>query len=200
MVAKLNLTITKGKTFNKVIRWEKEPLLSKAIASIERSTPARIVTESAHGLTDGWRVVVASAGGMSDINTHNFPPKDRDFRRATVIDATTVELNTVNSAEYPAYTSGGSLVFWTPVSLSGCTARMSVKARVDGDVLLSLTTGNSRITLNDSAKTITLEIDAEDCADLGFSKGIYDLEIEDADGFVTGIFRGSITVETEVTT
>jgi hypothetical protein len=196
---RLNLSIVQGKTFSKVIRWEKEPFVYAAISAITKAGPARVTTTGAHGIPDGWRVAPVSAGGMRQINAANNPPKERDFKRATVISTTVVDLNTVNSSEYTTYTSGGYLQFYTPASLAGCTARLVVKNRAGGTELVRLTHLDG-ITLNDTDKTITVRFEAADTAGYTWSRGVYELEIEETDGTVTGLFYGSIHVTPEVAT
>jgi hypothetical protein len=88
----------------------------------------------------------------------------------------------------------------TPIDLTGYTARMQVRKTVkSSDTILSLTTENGRITLGDDAGTITLEVDAEDTADLTEFCGVYDLELEAGDGTVTRLLQGQIEVSREVT-
>lgn len=194
---KRDFSIIQGKTFEQIIRWETEPFIYKAISAIARTAPVRI-TAAGHGLTDGWRVAVASVRGMTELNTTNTPPQDDDFRRCTVVDADTIEFNEVNASEFAAYASGGYLQFYTPMSLAGCTARMTIKNKAGGAALLSLTTENGRIALNDVAKTITLLIEDEDTSAMT-TNGVYDLELEDADGKVYGICFGAIKVTKEIT-
>jgi hypothetical protein len=119
-----------------------------------------------------------------------------------VVDPNTVTLNKVNSADFSVYTSGGYLQFYTPVSLSGFSARMTIKDRVDGTVLATLTSGapDNRIVLDDANHTITITISATDTALFTFTKGVYDLEMVSGAGVVTTLFTGSITVAKEVTT
>ncbi len=195
---RLPINIIQGKTFERVVRWETEPFIYVPIASIARSAPARIVTDIAHGLQDGWRVAVVSAGGMREINAESNPPKERDYTRCTVIDPETVDLNKINAAEFSAYTSGGYLQFYTPMSLAGCTARLVIKDRVGGTELVRLTESDG-ITLNDDTKTIKYRFEAEDSADYAWRSGVYELEIENADG-VTGLHCGPVTVTREVAT
>jgi nicotinate-nucleotide pyrophosphorylase len=74
-----------------------------------------------------------------------------------------------------------------------------VKNKVGGTVLLTLTTENGGITLDNVAKTITLFIDAATTAALTWKTGVYDLEmVSGAD--VTELYSGKITVTFEVTT
>lgn len=88
----------------------------------------------------------------------------------------------------------------TPVDLTGCTARMQVRAKVGAsEVLLTLTTENGGISLGGTAGTIDLLIDAEDTAELTWSAGVYDLEIVYPGGQVRRLMYGTVAVSPEVT-
>lgn len=84
------------------------------------------------------------------------------------------------------------------VNLTGYTARMQVRNRIDGDTVVSLTTENSRIELGGSAGTITLTISATDTAALS-EGGVYDLELISAGGIVTRLLEGAVAFSKEVT-
>lgn len=198
-MAASDLVIQQGKTFNKVLRWESPPIIYKPITAIVQQAPVSITCPS-HEIPDGWRVTVVSVRGMTQINAPNNPPKDKDYVKATVVDANTIELNTVNAADYKAYTSGGYVQFNTPTDMNGYTARMSIKDKIGGTVLLSLTTENGRISLDNAAKTITLTITAADTAAITWKKGVYDLELVSTSDVVTKLLSGSVSVEQEVTT
>lgn len=129
-----DLTITQGKTFSLVVRWETEPVIRKAITAISLASGAPRPTVAAHGLTNGWLCYITRAKGMPQINAANNPPRDTDYHPATVIDANTVELNDIdpvdaNGREWPAYDTGGFLCWNTPVDLTGYTAAMSILDR-----------------------------------------------------------------------
>lgn len=182
-----------------MLRWEAPPIVYKPITNISQAAPA-VVTCVGHGIPDGWRVAVVNVKGMTQINAVDEPPKNKDYRQARVVDADTVEFNTVNAASYKAYISGGYLQFNTPVDLAGYSARMSIKDKVGGTELYRLDTDNGRITLDNTSKTIVLLINAADTAALTFKKGVYDLELESAGGVVTLLLSGDIVVVEEVTT
>lgn len=198
MGMKKNLVIKQGATFENVVRWETEPFLFKAITAMTNTAPVTITT-AAHGIPDGWRVAVVDAGGMTELNAANNPPKSADFRQATIPDTTHVEFNPISAVEFGEYTSGGYLQWYTPHDLAGYTARMSIKDKIGGAVLLSLTTENSGITLSNTDKTITLAITAAATAALPWIAGVYDLELISPTGFVTSLMYGSISVTKEVT-
>ena len=193
-----NLTIVQGTTYELPVRWETEPIVYKAITGVTQTAPA-VVTCVGHGVPDGWRVTVVSVKGMTQINAKNSPPKDSDYTLATVLTADTLELNTVNAADHKAYTSAGYVQYNTPQDLTGYIARMDIKDKIGGTVLLALTTENGRITVNNTTKTITLAISADDTAAITWKRGVYDLELESSTGVVSSLMFGTVTVTNEVT-
>lgn len=197
---KQNLTIRQGETFLRVIRWETPPFIYKPITAITKSAPVSI-TATAHGLKTGWRAVVVSVVGMDEINAHHTPPREHEFKQVTYIDDNTVQLNTVNTSEYDTYVSGGYLQFYTPVDLTSYTARMTIKNKVGGTTLMSLTSGapDNRIALDNVNHTVTLTISAADTAAITWKTGVYDLEMVSPSNVVTTIFSGNIVVTQEVT-
>jgi hypothetical protein len=196
---KKNLVIQQGKTFELPVRWEVVPIIYKQITGITRSAPA-VVSCPGHGIPDGWRVAVTSVVGMTKINASNTPPKDSDYVIATLSDEDSVELNTVNSSLFKEYVSGGYLQYYTPQDLASFSARMSIKNKVGGTELLSLTTENGRIVIDNTQKTITLLLEADDTELLSWKSGVYDLELVSLGGVVTALLYGSVTVTPEVTT
>lgn len=198
MTTKLNLTIRQGETFTRIIRWETLPFVYKAITAIQQSAPAR-VTAVGHGLKTGWRAAVINVRGMRQINALNDPPRDSEFMPVTVVDVDTVTFNKLSSADYSAYTSGGYLMYYTPVDLAGYTARLTIKDRVGGTVLLQLASPTD-IVLDNTEHTITVTVSATATAGLTFTKGVYDLELVSPTGTVTTVFSGNVVVAKEVTT
>lgn len=89
----------------------------------------------------------------------------------------------------------------TPIDLSGCTARMHVRAQIDApETLIELTAANGRAVISDAENgEVTLLISATDTAALAFSKAAYDLEIEYHDGTVDRILAGTVKLSKEVT-
>ncbi|WP_375591782.1 hypothetical protein [Chitiniphilus eburneus] len=193
-----DLRIRRGATFRRVLQWASEPVLFLPVSGLAATPPARL-TVPGHGLPDGWYVAVVSLPELKGLNATQDPPSAADYRAATVLDADTLEFDGVNSAGW-TLRSNGYLRAYTPVPLAGCIARMAIKDRVGGLVLLEMNTGNGGIVLDDIAKTITLSISASDTAALAWKRGVYDLEIESADGTVTLLAEGNVRVGDEVTT
>ena len=202
---KKDFEILIGSTWGYVIRWGTTPIVRKPITDIDWSLGAPRLSVSPHGLSEGWGVAVYGVKSPRQINAANNPPEGSDYHSATVIDTGTIELNDVtpvdeNGQEWPAYTSGGFIQYDTPVDLTGYTARMSIKDKIGGTVLHSLTTENGGIDIDPAAKTIALSIPAADTEDFTWSRGVYDLEMVSSAGKVTRIISGRIALSREVTT
>lgn len=96
-------------------------------------------------------------------------------------------------------------LIWTdsdqnPIDLTGYTARMQIREKVESDtVLLELTTENGRIILNQEPGTIDLEINSLDSESLPAGKAVYDLELISSTNFVTRLLKGGIDIDPEVT-
>ena len=194
-----DLQIIKGKTFGQVVRWETSPLVYRPITAITQAGPVAITAVS-HGLVTGWNVAVVNAGGMRQINAKNWPLRQSDFHKATASTADVITLNDVDSEGFSTYTSGGSLVYWTPASLAGFSARMQIRATVDAaDPPLVSLVSPTDITIDDTAKTVTITITAVVTAAYTFSSGVYDLEMVSGAGVVTQLLSGNVTVLDEVT-
>jgi hypothetical protein len=194
---KQNLVIRQGETFLRVIRWETPPFIYKPITAITQSAPVGI-TAVGHGLASGWRAVVVSVLGMDEINAHHNPPREHEFKPVTVTGNDAITINTINSSEFDAYTSGGYLQFYTPVDMTSYTARLTIKNKVGGTVLLALTSPTD-IAIDNALHTITITISATATAALTWKTGVYDMEMVAPSGVVTTIFTGNVSVTQEVT-
>ena len=87
-----------------------------------------------------------------------------------------------------------------PVDLTGCTARMHIRAEVASTATLAtLTTENGGITLGDALGTIVLFISPTDTALFTWTDGVYDLEIVFSLTDVRRLVYGPVTVDPEVT-
>lgn len=197
--AELDLEICKGATFRRVFRWEAGPIIYKSITAITKTAPARL-TVTGHGVPPYWRIAIVNVLGMKEINAENFPPKAKDYVQATVIDPNTIDVNSINAAGFKTYTSGGQIMYNTPVSLTGYTARMDIKTEVGGTLLYTLSTTNSRIVLDTTDYEIELILTDAETQALTFEEGVYTLEMEAPGGDVTPILTGKVTVHDEITT
>ena len=192
----VDLEIKQGSTFQRIVRYEKEPFLFAPITAILVRTPARFTCTS-HGIPDDWRVALVGMTGAKAAAV-DFPPTDDEFYVSKKVDTNTVEINELVSADL-GKTAGGSLCYYTPVSLTAATARMQIKDKVGGTELMLLNTTNARLVLDAVASTISIVIDAADTGAITWLRGVYDLELEVA-GVVYPVLDGTVKVIKEVTT
>lgn len=189
--AKLNFKIYQGSTFNEVLRWESSTKVYKTITAVAKSAPL-IITAPAHGIPVGWRAKVVGVGGMKELNTDEY---------VIVSEATSdsVTINAINSLGYTTYTSGGVLEYNQPMSLSGITARMQIREKLNSTTTIdSLTTENGGIVVSDVNKTITINISATTTEAYNFKSGVYSLELISG-ATVIPFVHGSISLDKEVT-
>lgn len=194
--AKLNFKMYQGATFEQALRWESSTKVYAPITNITKSAPVAITLADPQLQPPvGWRVRVTNAGGMKEINM-----PEGTYYIATEVSNGIVYLNQINSLSYTAYSAGGVLEYNTPVSLSNYTARLQVKRKItDTEAVLTLTTENGGIVLDNAYKTITLKATAQQTALLNFNSAVYDLELIDGSGKVYRFAEGSLTLKPEVT-
>lgn len=197
-MAETELAIQQGKTFVRTLRWESAPIEYEEITGIDKTAPVSI-TVPGHAIPDGWRVAIVSVRGMTEINAST-PPKTKEYLKATVVSPDRIEINTLNASSFSAYQGGGFVQYNSPVPLDGYTARMTIKDRMRGTELTSLTTENGRITIDPVTYVIQLKIEATETATFDWTTGVYDLEMVSPDGTVSQLIYGTVSVSPEVTT
>lgn len=190
--AKENYKIIQGSTFSEVLRWESYLKVYKPITAISKTAPV-VITAVGHGIPVGWRTKITNVLGMKEIND------SANYVIVTETTTDTVTINSINAASYSTYTSGGILEYNEPKILSGMTARMQIRLKVSStEILLELTTENGMIVLNDTNKTITLNIPASVTQTLAFKTAVYSLEL--VSGItVVALVTGGITLDSEIT-
>jgi hypothetical protein len=85
-----------------------------------------------------------------------------------------------------------------PVNLTGYTALLQVRDRVDGVVLVEMSTENRCIVLG-AAGTIQLKLTREQTSALAFSAAVYDLYLYVGDESATRLIEGRATLSPAVT-
>lgn len=189
---KLNLKVYQGSTFRETLRWESATRVYAPIVMIAKSAPM-VVTATAHGAPAGWRAKITGSLGMKEANTS-------DYITTTSVTTDTVTFNEVNALGYTTYTGGGVLEYNQPVDLSGFTARMQVRAKLeDAAIIKELTTLNGGIVIDNTTKTIQLYMSATDTAALAFTTAVYSLELVSSGGEVTQLVNGNLALVKEVT-
>lgn len=200
-LTKLNLCIRKGSTVRIPLRIETEMMTWAPITAIAQTAPVQI-TAVAHGLPEEWKAAVVGVKGMKEINADSLDLSSA-FRRVTVIDDDTVEFNHINASVFKAYTSGGHLVYFTPIDFSTYSdARMQVKTKVGGTVLAEFTTDDNSLEIDDANKVLWINMSAEDSSALTFERAVFDIELILGGGGVRAICSADseITTLPEITT
>lgn len=196
----IDISITKGKTFEFAYRYADEALVYKAISAMPNATPVRL-TVVGHGIPDGWPLRIEGVKQPCELNSE--PDDCAGFQIATVIDSNTIELNRLSADGWRAYTSGGFVVFNAPYDLTGHSARMQVRDRVGGTVLLTLDSDSAAdrdgtIALDTDLASIVAKLDPTVTAGIDWKTGVYDLELKTASGDiypVTAVSAVRITPE-----
>ena len=191
-------TIYQGRTFKRIVRWETTPTVFKPITNITQAAPA-VVTCVGHGMRSGWYGAITDVLGMTEINAPANAPRAGDYKQVTVVDVDNVSINDLSSAQFSTYTSGGYLRYNTPKSLDGAVARLHVRNRVGGTLLLDISSTTGEIALSDLEHVIAVTISDEVTKLMTYTKGVYDLEIEDSAGETYVLLTGSVTVVPEIT-
>lgn len=189
---KLNFKIYQGSTFRETLRWESSEKVYVPITMISKTAPM-VVTATGHNLPVGWRTKIVGALGMKEVNTG-------EHIITSAISGDSVTFNQINALNYTTYTGGGVLEYNKPVDLTGFTARMQVRAKLeDTAIIKELTSQNGGIIINNTTKTIQLYMTAIDTAALSFSTAVYSLELVSSGGEVTQLITGTINLVREVT-
>lgn len=188
---KINFKMQQGGTFSEVIRWESSTIVYSTVTGITKAAPM-VVTAPGHGAVLGWRAKLTNVLGMTDVNT-------MDYAVITAVDTDTVSFNNIDSTGYKTYTSSGVLQYNQPMVLATYTARMQIRQKLTStDVIDSLTTENGLIVLDDTLKTITINIPATTTETYDFKSAVYSLEMINGT-IVTPLAYGNITLVKEIT-
>lgn len=199
---KIKLSVRKGASADIPLRLETGTMSFAAISAMEKSAPLR-VTAPGHNIPDGWYVAIVDAKGMTELNASDSNAiRDSEFHRVTWIDANTVDFDGISSAGFKAYTSGGYLAFYAPMSLASYTsARMDVKTRVGGDAILALNTTDGTLEIDDATSTVWIRLEDDALDAVAARDYVFDIELVSATAVDAICSAESVlTVLPEVTT
>lgn len=190
--ARLNFTIYQGTTFSEDLRWESSDRTYIPITNITKSAPV-VITAPGHGVPLNWRVKFTNILGMTDLNSAD------TYYQVSAKSTTTITINDINSLGFKDYTSGGIVEYNTPIDMTGYTAVMQIRLRAeDTEVIQQLSTANGLIVINNTNKTITLNLSAQLTASYDFTTAVYGLNLTSSGGQVIPFCGGMITLIKEV--
>lgn len=181
-----------GSTFKEVIRWESSTKAYKTITGITKAAPV-VITATAHGIPIGWRTKITNVVGMTAINSTD------TYYQVTDSTSNSVTINALNTLGFTDYTSGGVLEYNQPMDLTGMTARMQIRPSLTSTTIIdTYTTEIGTIAIDNTLKTITINVPATTTADYTFSTGVYSLELISG-STVYQIITGTISLVAEIT-
>lgn len=199
---KIKLSVRKGASADIPLRLETGTMSFAAISAMAKSAPLR-VTATGHNIPDGWYVAIVDAKGMTELNaTDSNAIRDNEFHRITWVDANTLDFDGISSAGFKTYTNGGYLAFYTPMNLTSYTsARMDVKTRVGGDVILALNTTDGTLEIDDATSTVWIRLEDDALDAMTARDYVFDIELVHATAVDAICSAESVlTVLPEVTT
>lgn len=199
---KIKLSVRKGASADIPLRLETGTLSFAAISAMAKSAPLR-VTATGHNIPDGWYVAIVDAKGMVELNAEDSNAiRDSEFHRVTWIGADTVDFDGISSANFKTYTSGGYLAFYAPMGLASYTsARMDVKTRVGGDVILALNTTGATLEIDAATSTVWIRLEDDSLDAVPARDYVFDIELVHATAVDAICSAESVlTVQPEVTT
>ncbi len=172
----VDITITRGKTFEFMFRYAEPELVYLPITGLPSIAPVRL-TVANHSIPDGWPISIEGVRQPEELNT-----ADGDYLIASAISADTIELNSVRAENWRTYLPGGSVIFNRPFDLIGCSARMQIRDRIGGSILLTLssdplTVPDGEIDIDTSLAALIVRLSPVTTAAITWARGVYDLEL-----------------------
>lgn len=191
------LRIVQGSTLIQPVRWYVDPFVYKPISEVTSRAPLRFKVVG-HGMPNGWKHEILSVQGMKEINSSETKAKT-DYHIATVVDVDTIELNDVNASDWGAYVNNTGVVrYKTPADLANKNITLYIWDKVDGTLLLTLSSTNNDIDIDEAGHVITINMSDDATAALTWKKGVFALKSEDTiTGVVLEIVSGVVEVEIE---
>ena len=209
MAEQIDLTITRGKTFDCGFSCADDEPRQALITGMPSKVPLRL-TVPGHGLPDGWPFWVSCVKAPAELNSaiesdNAYEVMAADPYFAKAVDVDTIEVPGVVAACWKSFSGPGVLLTAPPVNLTGWHCRAQVRDKVGGELLFSWHSdpaeAHDSVAIVDVALSqFVLPMDAATTAALTWKKGVYDVEAIAPDGRVYPLTAISqIAVEDEVT-
>ncbi len=188
------LTIKQGETFRKKWTWCSGANVTKAIAAMTKGFPT-LLTVTAHGLPNG--PIPVGIVNVADLATASPLPADRII--ATKVDTNTISID-IDSSDFSTYTSGGVLVYTSPMDLTSYLGRCMFRQTIgSATAIVDVDHTDGGIVLGTTEGTVELVLTAAQTTALALGAMVFDLEVESSAGVVTRIASGTVVLDKEVT-
>lgn len=201
MAPEIDITITRGKTFEFGYLYADDELVYKPITAMPSTAPVRL-TVAGHGVPEGWPVQVKCVKAPTELNS-----AEGEYQFAKVVDANTLELNALNAHCWKSFSGSGLVVYSKPAALTGWKVRAKIRDKVGGTVLFtwasdpaeSPSAGGSAV-VDVALSAFVLGMTAATAAAITWTKGVYEVEAIDPAGAVYPVTAiSAVTVASEVT-
>jgi hypothetical protein len=199
MAEQIDIVITRGKTFEVGFLYADDELVYKPITAMPSAAPVRLTIED-HGIPDGWPIQIQCVKAPAELNS-----ADDESYFVKVVDADTIELNSVNAHCWKAFSGSGLAVFNKPMDLTGWACRAQVRDKPGSAVLFSWNSDpaespDGEAIVDVALSAFFLKVDADTAADLEWKRGVYDVEAIAPGGEVYPVTAiSAVTVDDEVT-
>lgn len=200
MAEPFDLTIVKGKTFEVGFCYASDELQYLEIEAMPKKAPVRL-TLTQHNIPDGWPVRIECVSQPKELNTADDAPY---FVR--VIDADTIEINSLNGHCWKPLSGGGLVIFNKPVDITGWEFRAQFKDKIGGTTLVKFSSDpadapDCMAFVDPSLSLFSLKMSAEKTALIDWKKAVYDAEAVTPAGEVYQVAGlSAVTIVDEVTT
>ncbi|SFI69167.1 hypothetical protein SAMN05216206_2758 [Pseudomonas guineae] len=209
MAEQIDLTITRGKTFEFGFLYADDEPRQFIIEGMPSKAPLRL-TVQAHGLPEGWPFWVTCVKRPAELNTAVQSSDAREVIEAepyfvTVVDENTIEVPGVVAFCWKDLVGQGLLITRPPVDLTGWHCRAQVRDKAGGQVLFSwhsdpAETRDGTAIVDVGLSAFFLTMDAATSAGLSWRRGVYDVEAIAPTGQIYSLTAISqMVVENEVT-
>jgi hypothetical protein len=189
-----HLYVEQGVNFAHTFQWIAGGVVMAPIELVEEGYPT-ILTVTNHGLNNvaSHPVEIAEVEGIPRLNS-----QDTDIPFCTYIDAN--RFSVPISSQGKQWVPGtGVITYIQPTDLTNYTGRCVIKRNwFDTDVIHEMTTENGGMQLEAVTGSITLLIPKAVTAAFTFRHAWYDVDLSDASGYETRVFKGPISLEREV--
>jgi hypothetical protein len=187
----LTIEFSAGESLDIAIRQEQATLAYKTISGMSQTAPLR-VTATGHGLPNGWRAGVQNAKGANQFNVPWNRIRDADLQRIKFIDANTVEFPAINAAAWPAWTSGGQLVFYPPLDLSIYTKAELIITNPESQTETIFSSADGKLEIDTATASIWIRLPADTSAEFFPGEWPVQLLLTRVDGIDPACPSGSI--------
>jgi hypothetical protein len=193
-----DIELPQGSTYRAIARWGVPACTLKAITAISLTAPATLTVPS-HGLVNGWPVTIEGADSMEayvrdDLGGATLEPITKHQHSASPVDDDTITLPCVNTLASKAYAGKAALRYNAPVDMAGYAGRLQVRNKA-GDLLISLTSDDGDIIINNTTKTIEVVFMASRTVGATWKSASFALEmyvVIDSKEYVTTVASGEV--------